>query len=267
VQEGKFDFPRSEHLARVFERSDMIAVERGEAVKTTRLRDAVVERLAKKIVEGTYALGAALPNEDELCNQLAVSRSSIREAVRGLAAKGMVESRTRVGTLVLAKDRWSRLDPDVLRWTYEYATDGVFDRSLIEARRIIEPAAAEIAAERATSEDLHRLEEALNIMTENFDIDLERCSFADLQFHRAILIASHNDVLIGLGSAMSAALLASFRRITSLAESHKAAEDAHRAVFEAIRARDPNLARVSRLSLLEIAHSRFGPESAARTSA
>jgi DNA-binding FadR family transcriptional regulator len=97
-------------------------------------------------------------------------------------------------------------------------------------------------------------------MTDNFDIDLERSSFADLQFHRAILVASHNDVLVGLGSAMSAALLASFRRITSLAESHKAAADAHRAVFEAIRARDPRRARASMLSLLDVAHSRFGPE-------
>lgn len=260
MQENKFDFPRSEHLSRVFDRSDALVSEAGEAVKTTRLRDAVVERLAKKIIEGAFPQGAALPNEDELCKQLVVSRSSIREAVRSLAARGIVESRTRIGTLVLAKDRWSRLDPDVLRWTYEYGTDGEFDKSLIEARRIIEPAAAEIAAERATSDDVRRMEEALVVMTENFDMDLERSSFADLQFHRAILVASHNDVLIGLGSAMSAALLASFRRITSLAESHKAAADAHRAVFEAIRARDPNRARVSMLSLLDIAKSRFEPE-------
>jgi GntR family galactonate operon transcriptional repressor len=260
VREDKFDFPRSEHLVRVFERSDTIALDGGEAVKTTRLRDAVVERLAKKIVEGTYSVGSALPNEDELCNQLAVSRSSIREAVRILAAKGMLETRTRIGTLVLAKEHWSRLDADVLRWTYEYGTDGEFDRSLIEARRIIEPAAAELAAKRATPDDIQRLEEALNIMTENFDTDLERSSFADLQFHRAILVASHNDVLIGLGSAMSAALLASFRRITSLAESHQAAADAHRAVFEAIRAGDSKRARGSMLSLLDVAHSRFEPE-------
>lgn len=260
MQNDKFDFPSSEHLAKVFDRGDTIASEGGEAIRTTRLRDAVVERLAKKIIEGTFPLGAALPNEDELCNQLAVSRSSIREAVRSLAARGMVESRTRIGTLILPKDRWSRLDPDVLRWTYEYGTDVEFDRSLIEARRIIEPAAAEMAAERATSGDLRRMEEALDVMTENFDTDLERSSFADLQFHRAILVASHNDVLIGLGSAMSAALLASFRRITSLAESHKAAADAHRAVFEAIRARDADRAHASMLSLLEVANSRFRAE-------
>ena len=258
MRERSFDFPKSEHLERVFGRTDTIVAAQTGAIRAARVRDAVSERLAEKIIGGFYPPGAALPNEDDLCEQLAVSRSSIREAVRGLAAKGMVETRTRAGTIVLTKDRWSRLDPDVLRWTYEYGADVAFDHSLIEARRIIEPAAAEMAAERATKEDLRRLKESFDTMAANFQGDLDLCSFADLQFHRAILVASHNEVLILLGSAMSAALLASFRRITSLAESHAAAVDAHRAVLDAIRDRDPQAARDGMLAVLEVARSRFG---------
>ncbi|MEO6394555.1 MAG: FadR/GntR family transcriptional regulator [Devosia sp.] len=246
-----------DRLRRVFGRSGTIETAPNGNVWSEGVRDAVVARLAELIVKGTWSASQPLPNEDLLCEQLGVSRTSVREALRSLAAKGMVETRPRTGTTVLPKHKWSRLDPEVLRWTYEFGGDSEFDKSLVEARGVIEPAAAEMAADRATTEQIDEMRRALATMSENFATDPELSCLADLQFHRTLIQASHNAVLIQLGTAMSAALLASFRRITSLAKSHAPATDAHELVLAAIERRDPKAAGDAMRTVLKVAMSRF----------
>ena len=112
--------------------------------------DQVLDRLGREIVAGRYAAGDKLPTEDELARKLRVSRPSLREGLKALARKGLIESRTRRGTIALGRERWDVLDHDVLRWTAQAPPDQEFLIGLIEARSIFEPAAARLAASRAT---------------------------------------------------------------------------------------------------------------------
>ena len=100
----------------------------------------VVRRLGLGILEGTWPPGGRLPNEADLCERFQVSRTALREAVRFLAAKGLIEARPRLGMVVRSRDRWNLLDPQLLAWQREWGTfDSDLVRSLLEARRVVEP--------------------------------------------------------------------------------------------------------------------------------
>ena len=217
------------------------------------LRDKVASRLAKQILSGAYSQGALLPTEAQLGAEFKVSRTALREAVRTLAAKGLVESRQRAGTRVLASDDWNRLDTDVLRWMGEIEPDLDFVRGLTEARQILEPAAAEMAAKRATARNLAAIEEAYDAMCAAKLTDLDACARADVAFHVAILRASRNPVLANLGNVIGAALMNAFRLTTSASVNYRKTLAAHGEVFEAIRMRQPDVARGRMQALLGIA--------------
>jgi len=223
-----------------------------------RLHRAVVDGLALEIVRGKYPPEAPLPVEAELASALAVGRSSLREAVRVLVDKGMLEVKPRIGTRVTPRTAWRRLDPDVIRWTLAAGPDPGFFAALIEARRIFEPAAAELAARRATAKDLAAIEAAFLGMEAAIPDQLDACVEHDLAFHRAVLAASSNPVLLEFEAIIDAALSAAFRLSTSLSNSYKNTLDAHRVVLEAIRARDAPGARSAMLGLLEVAEDDLG---------
>ena len=126
--------------------------------------------------------------------------------------------------------------------------------SLIEARRIIEPAAAALAAKRATAADLAQIEQAYLGMERNLRTNLEACCEADLKFHVSVIAASHNIVLKGLTGTIEAALRTTFAITNRLiASAQSRALSAHRAVFECVRMRDAEGARLATVELLEIA--------------
>lgn len=208
-----------------------------------RPRDHVTSTLAKRILSGALAPGDQLPTEAELSAKLGVSRTALREALRMLAAKGLVESRTRTGTVVLPRSSWNHLDPDLLALREELAPDIDFVTSLIEARRVVEPAAAAFAAERATGEDLHRIEDAFDAMSSAAQGDVEAYVSADEGFHIAILLASRNPVFATFGGIIGSALRSAFRLTTSVEESHTATLALHGDVLDAIRLRHPDKAR------------------------
>ncbi len=143
----------------------------------------VVDAIGRWILGGVYDPGDLLPREDDLAEKLGVSRTSVREAVKVLSAKGLLQARRRVGVRVRARDEWNLLDPLVLSWHPDVGRDKSLIDSLIEARRIIEPEAAALAAIRATADDLARIEEAYLGMERNVRTDLEACCEADLRFH------------------------------------------------------------------------------------
>src|SRR5688572_2784445 len=122
--------------------------------KALRLHGAIARDLGIAITSGRYAPGDILDGEIESSEQLQVSRTAYREAVRILAAKGLVESRPKVGTRVSPQDRWHLLDPDVLAWIFEFEPDDTLLTSLFELRRVVEPHAASLAAKRRTDKDL-----------------------------------------------------------------------------------------------------------------
>src|SRR3569832_901286 len=126
-----------------------------------RIHGSIAHELGVAIVTGRRLPGATLPGEVEFSEQLQVSRSAYREAVRILAAKGLGESRPKAGTRVSERSRWNLLDPDVLAWTFEGEPSDEFIRDLFELRMIVEPAAAELAARRRDAGDLARMGHAL----------------------------------------------------------------------------------------------------------
>ena len=175
----------------------------------------------------------------------------IREATKALEAKGLLRSRSRAGTQVLDTTAWNMLDADLLTWSGSKFHDRHFVQSLMEARRIIEPAAAELAAERATARDLAALDDAYRRMCEALPHDIGLCSIADMEFHTALLAASHNHVLTQLASVSRAAMRALFELTTHLGSAHEQALHLHGKVVEAIRLREPGAARHAIVDILE----------------
>jgi DNA-binding FadR family transcriptional regulator len=217
------------------------------------VHDSVVGVIGRWILGGVYAPDDLLPREDDLAEKLGVSRTSVREAVRVLSAKGLLQARRRVGVRVRSRDDWNLLDPLVLSWHPDVGRDEALITSLIEARRIIEPAAADLAAKRATAADLVRIEQAYLSMERNVRTDLEACCEADLRFHASLIAASHNVVLKGLTGTIEAALRATFTITNRLMTAQSRALAAHRVVFECVRMRDAEGARAATIDLLAFA--------------
>lgn len=200
------------------------------------LHGQVVSELGKRIVGGSYLAGALLPNEEQLCAELEVSRTALREAVKVLAAKGLLESRPRIGTRVRAKDLWNLLDPDILAWRCATGADAEFLRHLTELREIIEPAAASLAASSRTPAQLEAIATALRNM-ENATHIAEWVE-ADLEFHTAILKATNNPLLMPLAAIIGSALESLLGVTARGAGDFKRGLSDHQKVFAAIESAD-----------------------------
>ncbi len=181
------------------------AAAKGQSVRKRRPPGSILRELGVAIVSGRYAPGSVLAGEVEASERFAVSRSVYREAVRMLAAKGLVDSRPKTGTKVSPRARWNLLDPDVLSWTFEVDPGLSFIQALFEVRAILEPAAAALAAGRASPADLARMQDALERMRRH-GLAAQEGRAADQDFHRAILAGAGNEVLVTLSSAIAAAV-------------------------------------------------------------
>lgn len=219
------------------------------------VREALLQQFIELIVSGEMAEASVLPNEADLTERFSVSRTSLREAMQYLAAIGMVRSRTRAGTTILPRENWNYLDPLVLDATLKFGADERFYTSLIDARQLLEPAAAAQAAANATARQLFQISKAFEEMVEANARDTEEWSRADLDFHTAIINASGNWVYRQFATAIRAALLASFRLTNRASQSHEQAILKHQNVLEAIRMRQPDDARVAMEQLIGIARS------------
>jgi GntR family galactonate operon transcriptional repressor len=201
------------------------------------LHGQIVHAIGLQILSGEILPGEVLPPGAAG----PASRTVLREAIKVLAAKGLVESRPKTGTRVRPRQSWNLLDPDVLAWQQEGAPPAPFLRKLTEVRHIVEPAAAELAARRAGARELARMEEAYRDMESALDgrgIDYDGFNLADMRFHRAILQACHNDLLEQMSAMVFGALLVSFRATSHLPGSARASLPKHLAILEAIRAQD-----------------------------
>jgi GntR family transcriptional regulator, galactonate operon transcriptional repressor len=222
-----------------------------------RVHDSVVRTLGAWILGGRYLPGDTLPREGDLTGSLGVSRTSLREAVKVLCAKGLLEARPRIGVRVRARRDWRLLDPVVLGWHPDLTRDAELMSSLIEARRIIEPAAAELAARRGTPDDVAAIEAAYLGMERAIPHDLAACCESDLAFHRALVDASRNIVLRNLIGTIETALSASFQLTTRLMENQAKTLSVHKAVLEAVRIRDTAGARAAVSRLLDVAEEDY----------
>jgi len=212
-------------------------------VKRSRPAHSVLaQRVGVAIVTGQHAPGSVLPGEIELAEGFSVSRSVIREALRMLAAKGLVESRPKTGTRVRERQEWNLLDPELLGWMFEGAPPLPFVRGLFQLRLIVEPAAAELAARGRTARQLSAMGHALEVMDQMGLAD-ERGRAADQQFHALILQATGNELLVSLSASIAAAV----RWTTFFKYRHMKAPrnpmPQHHALFEAIANGDAEAAR------------------------
>ena len=191
---------------------------------------------------GDLEPGATLPNAASLARELKMSRPSLREAIKTLAAKGLLSASPRRGTIVRPRSDWNRLDQDVLAWEAEVAPTQQFIRDLFELRRMVEPEAASLASVRATDEGLVEIAAALDRMTRSGVISEESIA-ADLAFHRAILIHSCNEFLATFAPAIEASLRVTFEAQRSASPTSAHFVPPHQAIFDAIQGRQPELAK------------------------
>ena len=230
------------------------------------LHGQVVHELGRRIVGGTCPPGQALPNEEELCRELGVSRTALRESVKVLAAKGLVESRPRIGTRVRANEDWNLLDPDVLAWRCATLPDAHFVLQLNEMRQIIEPASAALAARNRSVAQLRQIEDAFAAMAAADNID--EWVGADLQFHTAILTATNNPLLRPLAAMIRSALESLLGVSARKAGDFKVALPEHEKVLAAIRAQDGDAAQARMNELLADTRARLiKPSPRTRTTA
>ncbi|WP_240162903.1 MULTISPECIES: FadR/GntR family transcriptional regulator [unclassified Paraburkholderia] len=219
------------------------------------LHGRVAQLLATAILRGDYAPDSILPREAELMERFGVSRTVLREALRTLTSKGLIESRPRVGTRVRPKSAWNLLDADLLDWYSRVAEPMAFALKLQEMREMIEPYAASLAAASHTDDTLPALEAAHAAMVAACNVDA--WVRADLQFHLCVLSACSNELLIPLGALIERTLEAQLRLNAKRADVFNASLAEHTAVFEAIRARNAQCARAAMASLLGVTRGRI----------
>lgn len=214
------------------------------------LHGRVVDDLGRRIVSGALPPGAVV-DLDQLETDLDVSRTVVREAVKVLTAKGLLDSRPRLGTFVRDRSDWNLLDPDVMSWRDNGEPDERLISDLAEVRRIVEPEGARLAAARRTEADVLAMRAALERMRRS-GRDLEEHVAADLAFHRAVLAASQNELLGRLEVVLEPALRA--RDTLAFSAGHDDAFlPAHAAVAEAIADADPERAEAAMAALLDAA--------------
>lgn len=222
-----------------------------------RIHGTIARKIGIEIVGGMRRPGDILDGEIEASEELGISRTAYREAIRILAAKGLVESRPKAGTRITPRSRWNLLDPDILAWTFEGEPDRQFVVDLFELREVIEPAAAAFAAQRRSDRDLAEMAEALDDM-EAFGLADERGRAADQRFHRAILAAAGNEPLTALASTVGAAVSWTTKFKQRRRGLPRDALPDHRRVHAAIAAGDPDRARRAMSELLQLALSDMG---------
>lgn len=195
----------------------------------------VVDALGARIVAGEFAEGAQLPIEPQLAESLGTSRLLIREAMKALEAKGLVSIRPRTGTRVRPRHEWNLFDAAVLAWYSATMPNQRLLDDLMELRRVIEPAAARLAAERRSASDLDVLQSAFGAMSRAAD----KASYieADLMFHGAVMQACGNPFIRQLSGALSEVLKVSFTASSGPWGPDARGLALHQALLEAIAAR------------------------------
>ena len=210
----------------------------------------LLQQLGIRILRGDLPPGTQLDNVEELSAAHGVSRTVMREVIRVLGDKGMLESRPRTGTRVRPRGDWNFLDPDILAWRYGATTDRSDTRALFELRRAIEPAAGALAAQRASPEQIAELEGYFALMEQHAD-DGPRFAEPDLAFHQLIRRMTGNELIGSLAARMAAALAMSVRLSDANPLGQRPSLPLHRRVIDCIKTGDADGAQDALLRLLD----------------
>jgi DNA-binding FadR family transcriptional regulator len=227
-------------------------VKRGKTGSPLRLHGTIARDIGIGIVSGRLKPGQILTGEIDSSAKLEVSRTAYREALRILAAKGLVESRPKVGTKVSEQKNWHLMDPDVVGWTFANEPDWVMLKSLFELRDIVESHAAALAAVRRTEAQLKRMREALDTMARH-TLATEIGREADKEFHSTLLEASGNAYIISLTTGVNAAVVTTTIYKQRVRPLRRDPIPDHARVLDAIAAKDAPRARKRMSELIQLA--------------
>jgi DNA-binding FadR family transcriptional regulator len=246
--------PLAAALVAAAETDVLVDVEPLFTTSRSRLHGSVAHRIAADIIRGELAQGSLLPNEDAASASFGVSRSAYREAIRTLAAKGLVSAQPKVGTRIAPRSAWHILDPDILAWHFELGASQEFIRNLFELRKIVEPSAAALAAMRRTDEELGKLADSLARMAK-MNPRTGAWLNAVIAFHQGLLTAGRNEAVASLWPAIQTTLRWSVKlqmMLPTLTLAHDPVAD-HARVFEKIASQSADGALTEMALLIDTA--------------
>ncbi len=206
----------------------------------------IVDEIGQRIIRGKYRTQEVLPTEDKLSGELHVSRGVLREAIKVLTQKGLIQTRPRVGTQVLPRENWNLFDPDVLVWRLQIEDKATFLKNVTEVRRLIESEAARQAARRATNSEVADIKDTLShmqtILNDGHQYVYQDYLAMDILFHSKILKASHNELLSQIGSTVRNAVHKARESDTADIGIQKESLPFHGAIVDGISHKDPEAA-------------------------
>ncbi|MFP9136389.1 FadR/GntR family transcriptional regulator [Devosia sp. XGJD_8] len=174
----------------------------------------VINEIGHAIVTGKFPVGSILASDAVMMETYGVSRTVLREALKTLEAKGLVEARPKVGTRVSPTSRWSFFDPQVLSWHFYAKPDRRFYESLFDVRRALEARATALAAQRRTAENIRVMKYWLHQM-DSAAGDLENHGIAALEIHRTVAETSGNALLRSVTGIVELTLALALRQCAS----------------------------------------------------
>ena len=205
--------------------------------------DDIADSLLERIVSGALKSDDALPPELEIANEVGASRLSVREAVKVLQAHNIVQVRRGIGTFVNPPEQWTSLDA-IIRGVAHGVGAREIPLRLLEARRIVETGAAELAATRHQSSDIVAMRDSLQLMEERRDVaDVAEFTAADIAFHDAVLMASGNPFVPALLNSFAALLYSTRRETSEIPQIRQHAIEHHHRILDAIDSGDAELSR------------------------
>ncbi|MDP5255367.1 MULTISPECIES: FadR/GntR family transcriptional regulator [unclassified Vibrio] len=210
----------------------------------------VAREIARGILSGKIEQGSILPGEMFLCEQFGVSRTALREAVKLLTSKGMLESRPKVGTKVVERAYWNFLDSQLLEWMDGITDKSVFYRQFLGLRLAIEPEACLLAAKHATAEQRIQLSEAFQemcVVAEAQPFDQQKWTQVDMRFHDLIFRSTGNDFYLPFGNILKTMFVNFFIHSS---KDGGTCIDEHRTIYEAIMAGNGEKAKLASVTHL-----------------
>lgn len=221
-----------------------------------RLHHSLAQDIGARILKGEFMPGSLLPNEAAWCAAYGVSRTAVREAIKMLAAKGLIVSRPKIGSRVQPRNAWNLLDRDVLAWRWATSDQHHFLANVQELREILEPEVAALAALNRTAPQLAEMEAAYRGMADAENVG--DWNLNDVKFHLAILNAAGNELLVPLGFLIESALGNMFAFTATHSTEMRKVLPLHDAILRAIRRRAPEAARRAVRALLADTNSVIG---------
>lgn len=219
-------------------------------IENLNLSQQVTNELGRAIIAGEFNTSAGLPTEAQLCEQYGISRTAVREAVKMLAAKGLISSRPRQGIRVEPENNWNLYDTSVLKWMLESSPSLYVLKEFLQMRLAIEPQAAALAAKHGSSDAIAQIAQACNEMEEAAQSDGD-IHTPDLAFHTAVLLASGNRFFFQLRDFIRTALNVSIQHTTPAKGSKKAIAEEHMKVYKAIVNGEPERAKTMMTYMIE----------------